>query len=163
MAHPTLFVQLEPWLGKSILLAAIAHFLEGDVRSMVDLRAALERESDLNLQRYFDVWVFGNGAPEWPNFHVEVSPVATGTRLRITQEHTSALPFPRVVELDLVGTTRTERIRADFGLAPKSSTLGLDTSFEEAITRVAVDPDKRSLDFTLASTSVDAHRLHWHP
>ncbi|HYP74356.1 MAG TPA: M1 family aminopeptidase [Polyangiaceae bacterium] len=159
----TLFVQLEPWLGQAALLSAIGRFLEGDVRSMLDLRVALEAESGLDLQRYFDAWVFGTSSPEWPIFQVEATRIAGGNRLRINQEHASDLPFPCVVELDLVGTTRSERVRADFGLSPQSSTLVIDTSFDEPITRVLVDPDKRLLDFSLPAQHLVAPELRWHP
>lgn len=159
----TLFVQLEPWLGQPALLAGIARFLEGDVRSMTDLRLALEAESGRDLRRYFEAWVFGAGAPEWPSFQVETSPLAAGTRLRVRQEHVTESPFPCVVELELVGTTHSARVRADFGLSPDDSTVVVDTNFTEPVTRVVVDPDKRLLDFTVSSARLAAAELRWHP
>jgi aminopeptidase N len=159
----TLFVQLEPWFGQSALLAAIARFLEADVRSMSDLRAALEAETRADLGPYFRAWVFGVDSPEWPVFKVETSALRNGTEVRIVQEHASKLPFPCVLDLDLVGTTRSQRVRADFGLARPSSTLVLETSFDEPITRVAIDPEKRLLDLSLPSGDLAPSDLRWHP
>jgi hypothetical protein len=107
--------------------------------------------------------VFGEEAPEWPAFEIESSPIASGTRLRVHQTHVTERPFPCVVELDLVGATRTVRVQADFGLDPAGSTLVLDVPFDEPVTRVVVDPDKRLLDFSVPSSIADFATPRWHP
>jgi aminopeptidase N len=130
---------------------------------MSDLRAGLSAETGADLDAYFAAWVFGTHCPEWPVFTVQTTPVSNGTEVRIVQEHASKLPFPCILDLDLVGTTRTERVRADFGLAKASSALVLQTSFDEPITRVVIDPEKRLLGFSLPSQGLVRPEVRWHP
>jgi aminopeptidase N len=159
----TLFIQLEPWLGRATLLQAIRSFLaEPGARSVDDLRLALEAASDRSLRRYFDAWVLGRGSPEWPAFHVETTLSGDETLVTVTQS--APVVFPAVVEVELRGATQSARVKLDFGLEPTSSSTTARAAFDQPVTGIDIDPDNRLLDWSIASArSAAPPALRWHP
>jgi aminopeptidase N len=145
----TLFVQLEPLVGRAAVLAGIASFLAGPgARSVSELRARLETESGADLTAYFDAWVFGAGAPEWPRFVVTTTPDGDGdVTVEVTQEGLTGPVFPCVVEVELVGQGGASLVvPVSFGLAPSSPTASVTVPFAEPVVDTLVDPGHRVID-----------------
>ena len=141
-----LLVQLESLLGRPQVLAGLQSFLaEPGVRSIEDLRRALETASGQDLQRYFDTWVDGQGEPDWPFFQVEWQQ-GESLALTVTQRTESGKVYPCEVELELQGAAPGERRRVtvSYGLAPESATAGLAVDgLPWKVQQVVVDPRSR--------------------
>ncbi|NOK33210.1 hypothetical protein HMI49_08395 [Corallococcus exercitus] len=141
-----LLVQLESLLGRPQVLAGLQAFLsEPGVRSIEDLRHALETASGRNLQRYFDTWVDGEGEPDWPYFQVEWSQEDALT-LTVTQRTQTGKVYPCEVELELQGAAQEERRRVtvSYGLEPESATARLTVEGPGwTVQQVVVDPRGR--------------------
>nr|WP_242589532.1 M1 family aminopeptidase [Corallococcus macrosporus] len=141
-----LLVQLESLLGRPQVLAGLQAFLaEPGVRSIEDLRRALEAASGRNLQRYFDTWVDGEGEPDWPYFQVELRQEGALT-LTVTQRTQTGKVHPCEVELELQGDAPEERRRVtvSYGLEPESATAGLTVEgLDWTVRQVVVDPRSR--------------------
>nr|WP_253899834.1 M1 family aminopeptidase [Corallococcus carmarthensis] len=141
-----LLVQLESLLGRAQVLAGLQAFLaEPGVRSIEDLRTALEAASGRDLQRYFDTWVDGEGEPDWPYFQVEWSQ-ADALTLTVTQRTQTGKAYPCEVELELQGEApeQRRRVTVSYGLEPESATVGLMVEgLPWKVQQVAVDPRSR--------------------
>ncbi len=144
----TLFVQLEPLIGRDAVLTAIAAFLSGGgVRSVDDLRVALETASGEDLGDYFAAWVFGAGAPVWPVFTVTTTDVGGGmVEVTVTQSQAGGVTFPCRVEIDVAGASATATAEVDFGLHPATSSASVTIPFAEAVTSTSIDPRHRVID-----------------
>ncbi|MGE6758975.1 M1 family aminopeptidase [Corallococcus interemptor] len=141
-----LLVQLESLLGRPQVLAGLQAFLsEPGVRSIEDLRRALETASGQDLQRYFDTWVDGQGEPDWPFFQVEWQQ-GEAVALTVTQRTESGKVYPCEVDLELQGAAPGERRRVtvSYGLAPDSATAELTVEgLSWKVQQVVVDPRSR--------------------
>ncbi|RKH02497.1 M1 family metallopeptidase [Corallococcus carmarthensis] len=141
-----LLVQLESLLGRAQVLAGLQAFLaEPGVRSIEDLRTALEAASGRDLQRYFDTWVDGEGEPDWPYFQVEWSQ-SDALTLTVTQRTQTGKAYPCEVELELQGEApeQRRRVTVSYGLEPESATVGLMVEgLPWKVQQVAVDPRSR--------------------
>ena len=144
----TLFLQLEPLIGRDAVLAAIAQFLSGGgARSVEELRLALEAASGEDLADYFDAWVFGAGPPVWPTFVVTTSDLGGGmVQVTVTQTQPGAVRFPCRVEVDLIGATSQTTASVDFGLHPTAASASTTVPFAEAVTSTAIDPRHHVID-----------------
>lgn len=144
----TLFVQLEPLIGRDAVLAGIAQFLEGGgARSVADLQAALEAASGEDLGDYFEAWVFGAGAPVWPSFAVSISDAGNGqVQVTVDQVQPGGVIFPVRVEVRLDGATSQAIAALDFGLHPTSGSVSVTIPFAEAVLSTEIDPDHRVID-----------------
>lgn len=149
----TLFVQLEPFLGKAQLLGAIEEFLrEPGARSIRDWQDLLERRSGHSLATYFNAWVYGRGDLEWPAFYVETQLLGAETQLKVTQTHGTRKRFPCVVELELRAAPDVkQRVQVDFGLEPLSTSKTVLVPFDRPVSGVRVDPDGKLLDWSLST------------
>lgn len=148
-----LFLQLEPYLGRSAILTAIADFLSGSgSRSVAELQLALELASGEELAPWFDAWVFGSGTPSWPVMSATAQQV--GDQVTVTVEQLGSGP-PRggVVEVDVVGPTTTVRAAVDFGLAPQTATAQATVTLGESLSSLDVDPDHRIIDAPAANAT----------
>jgi aminopeptidase N len=151
-----LYVQLEPLIGRPAVLAGIKAFLaEPGARSVHELRAALEGASGKDLKPYFDAWVFGAGAPEWPSFSVEASQDGTEVTVTVTQENASMKVYGCAVEVEVKGATKTARALVDFGIAPASAAMTAKVSLDEPMTGYTLDPENRVIgeDVTMKPVS----------
>ncbi|RKI72024.1 hypothetical protein D7X55_08220 [Corallococcus sp. AB049A] len=141
-----LLVQLESLLGRPQVLAGLQAFLaEPGVRSITDLRHALETASGQDLQRYFDTWVDGQGEPDWPFFQVEWQQ-GEAFALTVTQRTQAGKVYPCEVEMELQGEAPEERRRVtvSYGLDPESATAGLTVEgLPWRVQQVVVDPRNR--------------------
>lgn len=139
-----LYVQLEAMIGRPNVLAGLKSFLaEPGVRSVDDLRVALEGASGKDLKPYFDAWVFGAGKPEWPTFSIETSAVGNEVTVTLTQENASGKVYPCVVEVDVLGATQTVTANVDFGFDPKSPTASAKITMSEPVASTSLDPRHR--------------------
>ncbi len=138
-----LYVQLEALFGRPVVLAAIRSFLStAGAKSVSDLKLALEKESGKDLTKYFEAWVVGPGAPEWPTFSIATQALG-GNQLKVTvtQENASTIVYPCKVEVGLNGGST--RATVDFGLAPTSNVASTTITFAGAVTSTQLDPDHR--------------------
>lgn len=141
-----LLVQLESLLGRPQVMTGLQAFLsEPGVRSIEDLRRALEAASGRNLQRYFDTWVDGAGEPDWPYFLTEWRQGEALT-LTVSQRTETGKVYPCEVELELQGAALEERLRVtvSYGLEPESATAALTVEdVPWKVEQVVVDPRNR--------------------
>jgi len=143
-----LFVQLEPWLGRPAVLAAIQLFLRDPVaRSMDDLRAALETTSRLELANYFAAWVFGDEPVEWPVVSATVQQTGSEATVTLTQSQSRGRIFPCVIDVELKTANETAVAHVDFGLSPSSTSAAASVVLDEPVVSVSIDPERRVLVF----------------
>ncbi|MEO7331339.1 MAG: M1 family aminopeptidase [Minicystis sp.] len=139
-----LYVQLEPLIGRDKVLAGIAHFLEQPgARSVDDLRKAFEEISGKSLKPYFDAWVFGEGAPEWPTFAVGTEIVGSEVTITVTQQNASGKIYGCAIEVEVGGATMSATGLVDFGLDPQSPVATSKVMLPEAIVSTVIDPHHR--------------------
>lgn len=148
----TLFVQLEPFLGRAALLEAVQAFLAGpDVQSTAALRAALEAAGGASLETWWTRWVEGLGEPLRPELSVAVEAGA----VRVAQAQAGP-PLPLEVEVELVGATRRVRVAARFDLQAPPAEVVVAHALGEPVVDVVLDPDRRLLYFPASSTPARA-------
>jgi aminopeptidase N len=144
-----LYVQLETLLGRDKVLAGIAKFLEQPgARSVDDLRKALESVSGESLSAYFDAWVFGEGAPEWPTFAVSTEQSGSEVTITVTQQNASGTIYGCAVEVEVSGASGSTIGLVDFGLSPVSPVATTKVMLAEPITATALDPRHRVIGRT---------------
>lgn len=137
-----LYVQLEALIGRPAVLAGIQAFLEDPgARSVDELRKAMETASGgKDLKPYFDAWVFGAGAPEWPTLAIETTQVGNEVTVKVTQENPSGTLYPCVVEVDVSDGAQSVTATIDFGLAPASPSATAKVTLAGAPTTTTLDP-----------------------
>ncbi len=139
-----LFVQLESLLGRDAVLAGLAAFLkDAGAKDVASLRLALEDAAGLDLKDYFEVWVFGEGAPEWPTFEVATVQTGNDVTVTVTQNNASKKLYGCRVEVDVFGATKRTTAHLDFGLAPASPTATAHVALSEALLGHELDPRHR--------------------
>ncbi|MSP26771.1 MAG: hypothetical protein EXR75_16835 [Myxococcales bacterium] len=154
-----LFVQLESMFGRPAILAAIAAFLaEPGSRSVEELRAALELATKVELKAYFDAWVFGTGKPEWPTVGVETSQLGTEVTVTVTQSTPSKKLHGCLVEVDVVGASKTATALVDFGVTPTEAKKSVTVSLDEPIVKVVIDPRNRLVSWHAATATQERAR-----
>jgi aminopeptidase N len=148
----TLFVQLEPFVGRATVLEAIAAFLSSPgARSVDDLRAALEQASGEDLQYYFDTWVVGSGAPTWPAFTANV--MQTGDQVNVTLTQTTGAPHPCRVQVQVAGATTSAIALVDFGLHPTSAVASATVTLAEPVVTVTIDPNHQVINTPMGTAA----------
>ena len=142
----TLFVQLESLLGRQNVLDGIKAFLaQPIVRSIDDLRQALEMASGLDLEPYFDAWVFGAGVPEWPTFAIATSQVGSNVTVTVTQQNASQKLYGCKLEVLVSGATTSALAVVDFGVAPQSATATATVTLPEPVVSTVFEPRHRTV------------------
>lgn len=144
-----MFRQIEVMFGRDDVLGALVDLL-GEQRAItvVELRDALESRTGASLVEYFDAWVFGSGAPAWPEAVVGYTDAGAGT-VDVTATLSTADGVPRgcAFTVQLVGTSgNAYDVRFDFGVngaavAPQNVTPGFD------VTGTILDPYRECLVF----------------
>lgn len=138
-----LFVQLEPLLGRPAVLNGIKAFLSaGGARSVDDLRTELGKAGGKDLTAYFNAWVTGPGAPEWPKFDVTTSQAGGQLTVTVTQNNASNVIYGCKVDIDVAG----KRATVDFGVAPTNKTATATIPFTGTATPITVDPDHKVIN-----------------
>lgn len=140
----TLFVQLESLLGRPTMLNAIKAFLaQPGARSIDDLRNALETASGVSLLPYFNAWVLGSGAPEWPTFAISTSQVGNNVTVTVTQQNASHKLYGCKLEVLVNGATTSAFAVVDFGVAPQSATATATVTLPEPVMSTTFEPRHR--------------------
>ncbi|MRG96698.1 M1 family metallopeptidase [Polyangium spumosum] len=157
-----LYLQLEPLIGRTAVLAGIADFLsKSGGRSVTELKDALEAASGQNLDAYFDAWVFGQGAPVWPTFDVSATQLDGEATITVTQQNPGGKLFPCVVEVEVKGATETARVALDYGLAPEAAAVTMTIPFAEPVSTVTLDPDHRLIGTKTGAQPILISRPVW--
>ncbi len=157
-----LFRQLEAMTSRPRVVAALKMLL-GHERaiSVADVQAALETTTGLDLDRYFDIWVRGAGAPTWATFTVAVSGDAPNQSVVVTE--TSAVAHPCDFDIGLQGAGgETGRVRITRGVDPQPTTT-VATGVPWAVTATVLDPDSECLAFAPTAAPVPLHPVGWSP
>jgi aminopeptidase N len=154
-----LYVQLEALIGRPAVIAGIQAFLKDPgARSVDDLRKAMEASSATDLKAYFDAWVFGSGAPEWPTMNVETSQVGSEVTVKVTQQNASGKIYPCVIEVDVQGATKTATAKIDFGLAPKDAFASAKVTLDEPVVSTVLDPRNKVVARDKAAMALPAKK-----
>ena len=139
-----LYVQLETLLGRDVVLQGIQTFLAASgARAVTDLQASLEAAAGVDLTAYFDAWVFGVGAPEWPTLQVTTAQVGDQVTVTVTQQNTSGKLYGCLVEVEVSGATQTATALVDFGVAPTGATATATVTLAEPVASATLDPNHR--------------------
>lgn len=141
-----LFRQIEAMFGRDAVLAALADLL-GRPRAIgvADVRAALEAATGADLSGYFDAWVYGSGAPQWPRVTIVVDDDGTGVTVTATQV-TGGRVFGVAFPVRLAGDGEGDAVDVwlDFGVdGARVARATASPGF--AVTGWQVDPDAYSL------------------
>lgn len=97
-----LFRQIEGMSSREAVLRALQRALaEPRALSVTELRDLLAEETGLALGPYFDAWVLGTGAPDWPL--VAVAYDGATQRLSVTRTNAGSGPMPCVFHVALTG------------------------------------------------------------
>lgn len=135
-----LFLQLEALVGRPAVLAGIKAFLaQPGARSVEDLRVELGKAASVDLVKYFEAWVVGAGAPEWPRFDVTTQQAGNQLTVNVTQNNPSGVIYGCKLEVAVNG----KRATVDFGVAPTTKTASATITFTGAPSPIVVDPDHR--------------------
>lgn len=141
---PMMFVQLESLVGRAAVIDGIGHFLAAPgARTFDDLRVALDAASGASLAPYFEAWVFGAGAPEWPTFAITASQVGDQVTVTATQQNASGKRYGCKLEVEVHGATSSALATIDFGVAPTGSTASAHVTLAEPVTSTVFDPHHR--------------------
>lgn len=150
-----LYVQLESLLGRPAVLAGVQSFLaEPGARGVADLRDALSKSAGLDLTPYFDAWVFGQGAPEWPTLKVETAQVGDQVTVTVTQQNASGKLYGCQVEVEVQGAGSVALATVDFGAAPTSAAQTAVVTLAEPVTGTRLDPRNRLVARQAGATMV---------
>ena len=155
-----LYVQLETMLGRQAVLDGIASFLSTPgARTVTELRTALETASGKDLAAYFDAWVFGKGAPEWPTMTVTASQAGDQVTVTVTQSNASQTLYGCAVEVQVNGATQSATALVDFGVAPSSASASATVTLAEPVVSTQLDPGHRVVAREPALASAPAPEL----
>jgi aminopeptidase N len=142
-----LFRQVEAMFGRDAVIEALQSVLGAErALSVEDVRAALEQATGADFATYFDRWVFGEGAPAWPQVTIDVADAGAGAvTATATQLAADGAWFGMAFPVRLLGAAgETHDVWLDFGVdgaeaASATATPGF------AVTDWDVDPDAYSL------------------
>ncbi|AKT39372.1 M1 family aminopeptidase [Chondromyces crocatus] len=158
-----LLLQLEDLLDRATILEAIRLFLASPgARSVSDLKDALQTASGADLQRYFEAWIHGTGAPDWPFMRTQITQGATGPTLRIEQESLSGQAYPCVVEVALETTTGPLVVSGVFALDQPDTVLEIPLTLDGSVTAIQVDPRHRLVNLPFPPAPSAASPWHHH-
>jgi aminopeptidase N len=158
-----LFRQLERMTSRQQVVDALKMLLGRErAISVDDVQAALEATTGLDLDRYFDIWVRGEGPPEWGRFMVQVTREPPAQHVMLTEVGDGFL-HPCDFDVEVRGAAgESARVRFVRGLDPDSFT-SQDTAVPWVITSTVIDPDAECLAFPAAAARVDRHPPGWSP
>jgi aminopeptidase N len=140
----TLYVQLESLFGRKLVLAGIKAFLaDPGARSVNDLRKALAGAVGVDLAPYFDAWIFGKGAPEWPTLDVTTDAANGEVTVTVTQKNASGRVYGGLVEVLVKGASTSATASVSFGADPKDPTAKATVKVDEPVVSTVVDPRHR--------------------
>lgn len=150
-----LYVQLESLFGRDAVLGAIKDFLATPgARSVEELRAALEKTTGADLGAYFEAWVFGKGAPEWPTLTVTADQVGDAVTVTVTQGSPSGTLYGCAVDVELQGASSSALAHLSFGPAPKSASATATVKLAEPVLKTTLDPAHRLVAHALGAPKV---------
>jgi aminopeptidase N len=141
-----LFRQLEALYGREPIMSALGQLL-GQQRplSITDVEVALADAVGANLDTYFDKWLHGSGAPQWPSFRVDYVQNGASVDVTVSQDvHPDGL-FGAAFSVELRG--------ADDAVFPIWFDMGVNGSPSKSAT---VEP---GFDVLSAVFDADSHTL----
>jgi len=118
-----LFRQLEALYSRADVLDALASLLGSPhAIGVTDVQAALEDATGADLDGYFTAWVYGEGAPTWPTFRVDVADAGSGdVSVTVTQTAPTA-PHGCAFAVALTGDLgESSEVWLDLGVAGMAS------------------------------------------
>ncbi|HUQ06740.1 MAG TPA: M1 family aminopeptidase [Kofleriaceae bacterium] len=160
-----LFRQLEVLTSRQQVISGIRALL-GTERaiSVDDVQAALEASTGLQLDRYFDIWVRGSGAPMWPTFRIEITGAAPSQNVVVTETTPGGVLHGCNFAVGLNGpnaeSAKVNITRGVDGVAVATVPTGVTWPVMSTV----LDPDAQCLAF-LATTTVTTtrHPPRWNP
>ena len=155
-AGPMIFFrQIEALFDRDAVLEALANLL-GEPRfiGVADVQAALEDATGADLTAYFDAWVYGEGAPHWPEFTVTLSDADDGqVDVTVTQQDPEAGLFGCAFAIALVGEAdQRHEVWIDLGTDGRAeTTVSATPGF--AVTDYVFDPHNHCLAYERRPTA----------
>ena len=160
-----LFRQLETLSSRQQVLAGIAMVLGSERALSVDeVQAALEATTALDLDRYFDTWVRGSGAPVWPTFRVEITGTAPSQQVVVTETTPGGTLHGCNFSIGLSGAGIGESAKV---MVPRGvngvAVATVPTGVSWAVTSTVLDPDATCLAYPMTFTAPPRHPRGWTP
>ncbi len=156
-----LFRQLEALTSRAQVLEALAALL-GEPRAIgvADVRAALEDATGLDLAGYFDAWVYGDGAPEWPRFTVTTTDLGADVEVTVTQA-SPATPMGCAFAVELVGAGEGESVEVwiDLGIDGSATVTEVAPDVPFDVVDAVLDPHTHCLAYEATPTAAPAVRM----
>jgi aminopeptidase N len=142
-----LFRQLEVIFDRATIMQALSQLL-GQARAIgvSDVQAALEEATGANLDSYFDAWVYGEGAPAWPQYLITTEASGDDQLVRVEQVNLDEGLFGCAFDIALDGSEPGEELRVPVNLGPDgmaSWSTTVTPGFE--VTGFRYDPDHQCL------------------
>jgi aminopeptidase N len=140
----TLFRHFEGLYDRDTVFVALADLL-GQPRAVgvADLKDAMERATGADLDAYFDRWVYGEGAPNWPHFTVTLDDLGGGdVTVHVAQDDPEDGLYGCAFSLWLQNTDTDQQLEVwiDLGLEGLAEkTVTAHPGF--AVTRTLFDPE----------------------
>lgn len=160
-----LFRQLEVLTSRAQVIAGIAMVLGSErAISVADLQTALETSTGLDLDRYFDIWVRGSGAPVWPTFRIDITGTAPSQNVVVTETTPGGVLHGCNFAVGLTGpNAETAKVMITRGV-DGVATATVPTGVTWPVMSTTLDPDAQCLAF-LATTTVTTtlHPPGWNP
>ncbi|MCL4228480.1 MAG: hypothetical protein KJZ91_28790 [Myxococcales bacterium] len=160
-----LFRQLETLTSREQVLTAIASVLGRErALSVAEVQAALELTTGLDLDRYFDTWVRGSGAPTWPTFRVEVTGTPPSQSLVVTEVTPGGGLHGCDFAVGISDGAESAKVMIRRGVDGAAVTT-VATGVSWAVTTTTLDPDAQCLAYLAApgAAPVPRHPPGWTP
>jgi aminopeptidase N len=157
-----LFRQLEVMYGRDKVMAALVALVgTGQPRtlSVADVQAALESATGADLQKYFEAWVYGMGAPRYPVVTASFEETDAGSgswRVRVATTSADGVARGCAFHVRLLGAGGAAAGEsADYAFSNGPDGGEYDTPPPQALafvpTTLVVDPDQECLVYTPAA------------
>lgn len=162
-----LFRQLESLASRQQVFVALRTLL-GQERAIgvADVQAALEASTGLDLDRYFDVWVRGAGAPVWPTFRTTVTGVPPEQSITVDEVTPGGVLHGCNFAVEIRGAVagQSELVPIVRGVNGAASVTAV-SNVPWPITSTVLDPTAHCLAYPAGATAAPAprHPPGWTP
>ena len=143
-----LFRQIEAMYGRDDVLSALQSLLgQAHAIGVAEVKAALEASTGADLDAYYDAWVFGAAAPQWPKATVTLTPAAANmTEVAVTLATTDGVARGCKFDVRLHGAQATDVLDVPFDFGPNGTAVApqtVTTTF--TVTGYDLDPENECL------------------
>ena len=143
-----LFRQIEVLFGRDKVMSALQSLLgQPHAIGVAEVKAALEASTGADLGAYYDAWVYGAAAPQWPRATVTLTPAGAGmTEVAVTLATTDGVARGCKFDVRLHGNQPADTLNVAFDFGSDGTPVSpqtVATTFN--VTGYDLDPDNQCL------------------